>query len=78
MAKNLRQKISPSDTLFIQDVNPSATKRFAAEFANDYDVQIVETVKEVAEKSVSHFTTLSLSDFEHPMMNLYFPFPCMI
>jgi hypothetical protein len=53
MAKNLRQKISPSDTLLVQDVNPSATKRFAAEFGNDYDVQVVDTVKEVAEKSVS-------------------------
>jgi 3-hydroxyisobutyrate dehydrogenase len=68
MAKNLRQKISPSDTLFVQDVNAAATKRFTAEFGKDYDVQVAETVKEVAEKSVSLSThppiSFTISNFQ--------------
>jgi hypothetical protein len=63
MAKNLRAKIPASDTLIIRDVNEEAMKRFAAEAqeaarsngagANEGQVEIAASAREVAEKSVS-------------------------
>lgn len=58
MAKNLRAKIPAADTLIIRDVNEDAAKRFVAEArktatsANENRVEIAETAREVAEKSV--------------------------
>lgn len=59
MAKNLRAKIPAADTLVIRDVNEEATKRFVAEAkeaatgADENRVEIAQTAREVAEKSVS-------------------------
>lgn len=58
MAKNLRAKIPAADTLIIRDVNEEAAKRFVAEAqktatsADEKRVEIAETAREVAEKSV--------------------------
>jgi 3-hydroxyisobutyrate dehydrogenase len=59
MAKNLRAKIPAADTLIIRDVNEEATKRFVAEAqeaarsADENRVEIAQSAREVAEKSVS-------------------------
>lgn len=63
MAKNLRAKIPASDTLIVRDINEDAMKRFATEAqeaarsngagANEGQVELAETPREVAEKSVS-------------------------
>lgn len=62
MAKNLRAKMPASDTLIVRDVNEEAAKRFVAEAqeaaqsngagANEGRVEIAESAREVAEKSV--------------------------
>lgn len=49
MAKNLRTKISSSDTMLIHDVNPTVTQSFKEEVGN---VEIAKTVREVAENTV--------------------------
>lgn len=63
MAKNLRAKIPASDTLIVRDINEDAMKRFATEAqevarsngagANEGQVELAATPREVAEKSVS-------------------------
>lgn len=63
MAKNLRAKIPASDTLIVRDVNEDVMKRFVAEAretaqsngagANEGQVEIAQSAREVAEKSVS-------------------------
>ena len=65
MAKNLRAKIPASDTLIVRDVNEDVMKRFAAEAretaqsngagANEAQVEIAQSAREVAEKSVSGY-----------------------
>ena len=50
MARNLRAKLPAEDTLFIQDVNTAATKKFLEE--NPQGVRIADNVREVAEKAV--------------------------
>lgn len=50
MAKNLRAKIPAEDTLFVQDVNTAASKKFLEE--NPTGVRVADTVREVAEKAV--------------------------
>jgi 3-hydroxyisobutyrate dehydrogenase len=52
MAKNLRQKIPKADTLYVQDVNVAATKRFVDELAG-HSVVIAGSAREVAENAVS-------------------------
>lgn len=52
MAKNLRAKIPEGDILVINDVNKEATAKFAEEVGTG--VEVVETPREVAERSVSH------------------------
>lgn len=62
MARNLRAKIAPSDTLIVCDVNEEATKRFVADSqdvrrisgagADEGRVEIAQNAREVAEKSV--------------------------
>lgn len=56
MAKNLRQKINKSDTMVINDVNDTATQKFAEEIGN---VTIAKTVREVAEQTV-RFTSFKV------------------
>ena len=63
MAKNLRSKIPPSDSLVINDINLEATRRFVDEFrianpiAGTLDegigIEIAKSPREVAERSVS-------------------------
>lgn len=71
MAKNLRAKIPASDTLIIRDVNEEATKRFVAEAheaarsAEEGRVEIAETAREVAEKSVSIDTCDPMTRWQH-------------
>lgn len=65
MAKNLRAKIPASDTLIVRDVNKDVMKRFVAEAqetaqtngagANEGQVEIAQSAREVAEKSVSGY-----------------------
>lgn len=50
MAKNLRAKIPAEDTLFVHDVNTTATKQFLEE--HPQGVQVAKNVREVAEKAV--------------------------
>lgn len=74
MAKNLRAKIPAEDTLFVQDVNTAASKKFLEE--NPTGVRVADNVREVAEKAVrmsSHSTTLSCM-----MKNNNFPLIPMI
>lgn len=71
MAKNLRAKIPASDTLIVRDVNEDVMKRFAAEAgetaqsngagANEAQVEIAQSAREVAEKSVSGYLPCRLS-----------------
>jgi hypothetical protein len=53
MAKNLREKISKSDTMVINDVNDAATQKFVEEVGN---VTIAKSVREVAEQTVRRTT----------------------
>jgi hypothetical protein len=50
MAKNLRAKLPADDVLLIQDINKTATSKFIEE--QPAGVNIADTVREVAEKSV--------------------------
>lgn len=52
MAKNLRAKIPEGDTLVIHDVNKEASAKFVKEVSKG--VEVVETPRAVAERSVSH------------------------
>jgi hypothetical protein len=67
MARNLRAKLPAEDTLFIQDVNTAATKKFLEE--NPQGVRIADNVREVAEKAVRicNFIT-SFDDDQLPNM----------
>lgn len=61
MAKNLRSKISSSDTLIVFDVNATATEQFLADVGSDSHTAIAKDVREVAEKSVC-----SINNLLHP------------
>lgn len=50
MARNLREKILPTDTLIVYDVNSNTVKQFAEEIGN---TSVAKDVAEAAEKSVS-------------------------
>jgi hypothetical protein len=50
MARNLRAKIPAEDTLFVQDVNTDATRKFLEE--HPQGVRVADNVREVAEKAV--------------------------
>lgn len=55
MARNLRSKISPKDSLVVYDVNRSATQQFMQELEGQEaraTTNIAEEPKEVAEESV--------------------------
>ena len=49
MARNLRSKIAPSDTMYIHDVNPAVLDQFQKEVG---DVKVAQNVRELAEASV--------------------------
>jgi hypothetical protein len=70
MAKNLREKIPKSDTLYIQDVNTDATTKFVQEFP-DYPIVVAKSAREVAENAVCVLFPLLPPNL---MMNVYFPF----
>ena len=55
MAKNLQAKIPATDTLYIHDIDASASKRFVEEVAGGEGaaVKIAECVREATEPSVS-------------------------
>lgn len=67
MARNLRAKLPADDVLFIQDVNKQATSKFLEE--NPTGVRVADTVREVAEKSVSLNINLILLSYLPSMMN---------
>jgi 3-hydroxyisobutyrate dehydrogenase len=70
MARNLRAKLPADDVLFVQDVNKEASSKFLEE--NPTGVRIADSVREVAEKSVSyiaHHPTLHAS----MMIVLFYP-----
>ncbi|KAK9366600.1 6-phosphogluconate dehydrogenase [Lipomyces kononenkoae] len=54
MAKNLRTKIPPSDTLIVCDIDASATAKFVQEVtdgSSKLDIQVAKNARELAEKS---------------------------
>ncbi|KAK5164303.1 uncharacterized protein LTR77_009998 [Saxophila tyrrhenica] len=51
MASNIRQKLSPNSTVFINDVNPEACTRFLVEHRSNGPIEIVQTAKEAASKA---------------------------
>lgn len=53
MAKNLRAKIAESDTMVVNDVNAEACSKLQKEVGN---IEIVKSVREVAEKTVCEIT----------------------
>lgn len=59
MAKNLRARIPAEDTLFVQDVNTAATKKFLEE--HPQGVRVADNVREVAEKAVCCPVSVSTS-----------------
>lgn len=56
MAKNLRTKIKPDDTMIIHDVNEQITKQFVDEMGSVGPVTAAQDVREVAENSVSTYS----------------------
>lgn len=56
MAKNLRAKIPAEDTLFVQDVNTAASKKFLEE--HPQGVRVAANVREVAENAEVIVTSL--------------------
>lgn len=71
MAKNLRAKIPAEDTLFVQDVNTAATKKFLEE--HPQGVRVADNVREVAEKAVCCSVSVSASPPSHD--ELIIPLP---
>ena len=67
MARNLRAKIPAEDTLFVQDVNTAASKKFLEE--NAQGVRIADNVREVAEKAVCAFLYCSLPFMMKPIFS---------
>ncbi len=49
MAMNVRKKISPQSTLFINDVNKTACEKFVASYSSFGPIRIVDSAREVAE-----------------------------
>lgn len=66
MAKNLLRKIPEADQLFVCDTNAAATKRFLDE-AQGIRVQVAQSPREVAEKSVSVTDTHPLLFDDEPL-----------
>ncbi|KAI4707529.1 hypothetical protein J4E89_007633 [Alternaria sp. Ai002NY15] len=51
MAANIRKKIDPSSTLYINDINTSACSRFKTQYSSHGPVEIVATAREAAENA---------------------------
>lgn len=53
MASNIRCKMSPSATLYINDINISACTRFQSEYASYGPIEIVSSAREAAENAAT-------------------------
>lgn len=51
MGSNVRKKMSQSSTLYINDINVSACKRFKAEYSSLGPIEIVPTAREAADNA---------------------------
>ena len=69
MAKNLRAKIPEGDILVIHDVNKAATAKFVEDVGTG--VEVLETPREVAERSVSRSVHGSSNRKVHMMSMFY-------
>ena len=52
MARNVRQKIPKSSTLYVFDLNKSALDKFVEESKNDGPVEVCSSAKEVVDHAV--------------------------
>ena len=52
MAKNVRQKIPKSSTLYVFDLNKTALEKFVEETKDDGPVKVVSSAKEVVDNAV--------------------------
>ena len=52
MARNVRQKIPKSSTLYVFDLNKAALEKFVEESKNDGPVKVVSSAKEVVDNAV--------------------------
>lgn len=52
MARNVRQKIPKSSTLYVFDLNKTALEKFVAETKNDGPVKVCSSAKEVVDHAV--------------------------
>jgi len=59
MAKNVRQKIPKSSTLYVFDLNKTALEKFVEETKNDGPVKVVSSAKEVVDNAVCNPTQSS-------------------
>ena len=53
MLENLKDKMEPSDTLTIHDVNATATKGFMKEHGSSTSISVAKDTAQVARRSVS-------------------------
>jgi 3-hydroxyisobutyrate dehydrogenase len=67
MAKNLRQKIRNSDTLYTYDINREVLAKFKEEFGGVGDVVIANSPREIGEVCVC-----PLVSFPSSFFNLFF------
>lgn len=61
MAGWLRKKMSPSTTLYVNDVDKAALDRFVNDFSSHGSIEVVASAKEVATKADTVFTILPLA-----------------
>jgi len=61
MARNVRQKIPKSSTLYVFDLDKAALERFVAETKNDGLVKVVSSAKEVVDNAVCYLIPMSLT-----------------
>ena len=83
MAKNLRAKLPPTDTLYIHDLNTSATKAFTEEVGvaasstgagnKGTGIHIADNPREVAENSVSLPQRMRPTFALPTMMSTFYP-----
>ena len=73
MAANLRTKIPEADVLLINDRNTVATSKFQEEHGSKVAVEVLSEVKNLAERSVSHFGVKSPPCPLHYVMSSQFP-----
>ncbi|KXS93824.1 hypothetical protein AC579_8793 [Pseudocercospora musae] len=68
MAANLRKKMPQEATLYVNDPNARARKRFVSEFSNHGPIEILGTAKEAAEKAG---TVLSMVPWPDDVRKIY-------